>query len=135
MVWNELEPPLLAAETEDDVVKTFQITMPHWNEFPPLAALILRVVKDPQFPKRKRARVNFLANSLAGVGLVTPRSSRDICAKERKKRTALKLAPSILRYEFYIECSCSYKGHSKDHGCPKCGAKIEFPPTLGGHLF
>jgi len=29
-----------------------------------------------------------------------------------------------LRFEYYVECSCRYKGPSLDHACPKCGAKI-----------
>ncbi len=135
LIWKELEPPLLEAETEDDVVRAFQMAQPGGNEFSPLAPLILKVVKDPMFPKRQQARINFLADSVAGVGLVTPRSSRDICAKERKERKILEQAHRILRYEFYIECSCDYKGHSTDHACPECGAQILFPVNLGSDIF
>ena len=135
LIWKELETPLLMAQTDDDVVKAFQIAQPGGNEFTSLAPLILQVVKDPKFPKRQKARINFLADSVAGVGLVTARSSRDICAKERKERTVLQQAPRILRYEFYIECSCDYKGNSRDHACPECGAEILFPVNLGSHMF
>jgi len=135
LIWKELEPLLLEAATEDDVAKAFRIAQPGGNEFPPLAPLILKIVKDPKFPKRQRARINFLADSVAGVGLVTPRSSRDICAKERTERKVLEQAPRILRYEFYIECSCDYKGHSTDHACPECGAEILFPVNLGSNIF
>jgi len=134
-IWNELGPPLLQAQTEDDVVKAFQIAQPGGNEFTSLAPLILKVVRDPKFPKRQQARINFLADSVAGVGQVTPRRSRDICAKDRKERTVLEQAPHILRYEFYIECSCDYKGHSTDHACPDCGAQISFPVDLGSYTF
>jgi len=134
-IWNELEPPLLEAQTDDDVVKAFQIALPGGNEFPPLAPLILKIVKDPNFPKRQRARISFLADSVAGIGLVTPRRSRDICAKDRKERKVLEQAHRILRYEFYIECSCDYKGKSRDHACPECGAEILFPVNLGSHIF
>jgi hypothetical protein len=125
-MWNELAPPLLEAETEDDVIKAFQIAVPGGTEFPPLAPLALKIVKDPRFPKRPKARINFLADSLAGLGLVTPRRSRDICANER---AIVASTHHIVRYEFYVECSCGYKGRSENHACRKCGATI--PPTLG----
>jgi len=75
------------------------------------------------FPKRRQPQINFLADSLAGLGLVTPRSSRDICEKERAR---LKRAHHIIRYEAYVECSCGFKGRSHNHACRKCGAKIDF---------
>jgi hypothetical protein len=135
LIWRELEPLLLDAATEDDVVRAFQVAQPGGNEFPPLASLFLKVLKDPKFPKRQRARINFLADSVAGTGLITPRSSRDICAKDRKERTIREQAHRILRYEFYIECSCDYKGHSAGHACPECGAEILFPINLGSNIF
>ena len=90
---------------------------------PPLANLIFRVLREPKFPKRREAQINFLADSLAGLGYLAPRSSRDICQKERTKE---KRTHHILRYEYYVECSCGFKGRSRDHACPKCGAKIDF---------
>jgi len=88
--------------------------------------LILQVAHDPKFPKRKReAQINFMADSIAAHGVVTPRSSRDICDRER---TRIKRVHRILHYEFYIECSCGYKGHSRKHGCPNCEAEIQFKP-------
>lgn len=120
-VWDRLSPTLLQAETEDDVINAFQIAAAGGSEFLQQAGLILKLVKDPKFPKRQKARINFLADSLAGQGLVSPRRSRDICTEER---TRIKNTSHILRYEFYVECSCGYKGHSKNHGCPECGASI-----------
>ncbi len=126
-LWNELGVPLLVSDTEDDVIKAFQTALPGNNEFPPLAQLILKIIKDPKFPKRQKARINFLADSVAGLGLVTARRSRDICAEER---TATANTHQILRYEFYVECSCGYKGLSQNHACRKCGADIHFPLGL-----
>ena len=68
-IWNELEGPLLAAKTPEDVVKAFEAAHRGSNEFPPQAQLILEVIRDPQFPKTQKARINFLADSVAGVGL------------------------------------------------------------------
>jgi hypothetical protein len=123
-LWGDLEAPLLAAQTAEEVSRAFETTLPGSNEFPPHSQVILRVLKDPRFPKRKKARINFLADSAAGVGLVTPRRSRDICAEER---TEAAQKHKILRYEFWIECSCGYKGHSENHACRKCGAVIYLP--------
>lgn len=134
-IWNELEGPLLAAKTPEDVVKAFEAAHPGSNEFPPLAQLILEVIRDPHFPARQKARINFLADSVAGVGLVRPRRSRDICAEERAAKEEAKRAPYIIRYEFYVECSCGYRGHSENHACRKCGATIVFPVNMGSHIF
>ena len=60
---------------------------------------------------------------MAGFGWITPRSSRDLCLRERAKA---KRAHHIIRYEFYIVCSCHFKGYSRGHTCPRCGAKIQF---------
>lgn len=105
------------------------------NFVPGLASLALTVIREPRFPKRREPRINFLADSLAGVSAVTPRRSRDICAQWRTKEKDAQQAHRILRYEFYVECSCGYKGHSVSHACPSCGAKIKFPVNLGGNFF
>ena len=92
------------------------------------ATRVYTIVRDPKFPKaRGKSQVRFLADSLGGE-LLTPRRSRDICAEYRAE---MNRAHHILRYEFYIECSCGRKGHSIDHACPRCGAEIQFPEHLG----
>lgn len=77
--------------------------------------------------KGRQARVNFLADSLAGLDRVSPRRSRDIVAQEYARYRA-KTKHRILRHEFYAECSCGYKGPARDNACRKCGAEI--PPSL-----
>jgi hypothetical protein len=130
-LWPDLEAPLLAAQSADEVSKAFEVAMPGSNEFPPHAELFLRVLKDAKLPKRKKARINFLADSSAALGLVTPRRSRDICAEERAGDAQ---RHQILRYEYWIECSCGYRGVSQGHRCKKCGAEILFP-ILGSEMF
>lgn len=124
-VWDRLWPLLSRAQTEEEVVKAFQEgASPYDRGFMPfLAGLVIKVMKEPKFPKRRQARINFLADSLAADGCVTPRRSRDICEQERAKA---KRAHHIICYEFYVECSCGHKGRSRNHACPKCGAKIFF---------
>jgi hypothetical protein len=124
-VWDRLSPRLLRATTDQEVIDSFlEGATPYAQEFvPSLANLILRVLRDPKFPKRREAQINFLADSLAALGYVAPRSSRDICQKERIKE---KRTNRILRFEFYVECSCGFKGRSRNHACRDCGAKIDF---------
>ena len=90
-------------------------------EFPRQAALIFKVLQERSFPQRDQSQIDFLADSIAGQGIVTPRRSRDICAAERKRE---KHTHHILRYEFYVECSCGYRGPSLDKACRKCHAQI-----------
>jgi hypothetical protein len=132
-VWDRLWPLLSNAQSEEDVTKAFQEgARPYDQNFvPSLSPLLLKVLKEPTLPKRPKAMQRFIADSVAGVGVVTGRRSRDICAQERVTR---KRAHHIIRYEFYIECSCAYEGHSVGHACPKCGTKILFPVTLGSHF-
>ena len=129
-VWDRLWPLLSKAQNEAEVTKVFQDgASPYETYFVPgLSRLILQVLREPTLPKREKPLQRFLADSLAGVAVVTPRRSRDICAQQRARK---KGAHRILRYEFYVECSCGYAGYSKDHACPKCGAKVQFPVTLG----
>jgi len=129
LIWKHVWPGLSTAKTREDVTQSFSGTEvgAYARDFVIEADLILQVVRDPKFPKRKReAQIKFLSDSIAAHGVVTPRSSRDICERERAR---IKRIHRILCYEFYIECSCGYKGHSRDHACPKCEAII--PLTNG----
>ena len=114
----------MKARTRDDVLASFREAEigSYALEFVRMAELILQIVRDPDFPtSRPGAQINFLADSLGGQGVVTPRSSRDICARERVR---IKSAHKILRYEVWIECSCTYKGRSRNLACPKCEAEV-----------
>jgi len=84
----------------------------------------IEAVRDRHFPKRRKAQARFLGDSLGADGELSPRRSRDICGEQRAIQ---KRAQHIIRYEFYIECSCQFKGHSLGHACPRCGAKICLP--------
>jgi len=124
-VWDRLWPKLSRAQTDQEVIDAFVgEAQPYAPSFvPSLANLVFRVLREPKFPKRRDAQINFLADSLAGLGYVAPRSSRDICQKDRARE---KRAHHIIRYEFYVECSCGFKGRSRNHACRKCGAEIDF---------
>jgi len=129
-VWDRVSPRLLKAEKREDVIASFENTEigGYALDLVTLADLILKGLKDPDFPKRKReAQINFLADSIGALGVVTPRSSRDICERERAR---IKRVHQIIRYEYWIECSCGFKGRSLNHACPKCEAQILFPGTL-----
>jgi hypothetical protein len=132
-VWPKLRDPLLAtgAVTEEDVTKAFEtLAQPYARNFVPgLASYILEVIHERKFPTRPKAQVHFLADSLAGRPNVGPRRSRDICAEERSKES-VKSPHKILRKEFYVECSCGYKGPARNDACRKCGAAISFLSEL-----
>lgn len=130
-IWDALRTPLLEAGTEDEVIQAFEkYGQAYAREFiPHQAGLILKVIHDPNFPKTPEPQMNFLADSIAALGRVSPRRSRDIAAQERARYRA-KTKHHILRHEFYVECSCGYKGPARDSACRKCGAEI--PPSLGG---
>lgn len=97
---------------------------PYKNEFESLPSLIFQVLREKDFPKRDtEAQTIFLAESLAARGEVSPRTSRDICAKARKREQA-KSSNHIIRHEFYVECTCGYKGPALDNACRKCGTEI-----------
>jgi hypothetical protein len=114
---------LVAAKTADDVMRALDSSPSHiQNQFRPLTSLILQVLKERVFPKRQENQFDFLADSLAARGDVGPRRSRDICQAARSEE---RRAHHIIRYEFKIECSCGFKGFSRDHACPKCGANIQ----------
>jgi hypothetical protein len=119
--WNDLSIPLLRAQSEQEITNALQSRDSGKEAFLPLSPLILRVLKSPNFPKRNNSQIKFLADSIAGGGTVSPRRSRDICAKERAADVN---RHSIVRYEYWIECSCGYQGRSENHGCKKCGAVL-----------
>jgi hypothetical protein len=130
-VWQKLGAPLIAAQSEENVTEAFQShAKPYDQNFVPrLVKDILAVKMEKKFPKRAMPQIKFLANSLAGRPNVECRTSRDICAKalaEEKARSPYK----ILRKEFYIECSCGFKGPALNDACRKCGAEIDFLPDL-----
>jgi len=130
-IWDRVSPRLLKAQTREDVIASYEAADigAYALELVQLADLILQVLKEPKFPKQSRkAQINFLADSIGAHGTVTPRSSRDICEKERAR---MKRTHRILRYEFWIECSCGYKGRSLNRACPKCEAEIPLAAGLG----
>jgi hypothetical protein len=116
--WSKLGHRLLAAKSVEDVTQSIQEEAPDVStSLAPLSQLMLTILRDRRFPGvRAEAQIQFLADSMGGQGLITPRRSREICAQERNK-----VKHVILRREFYIECSCGYKGPALDGACRDCG--------------
>jgi hypothetical protein len=126
-MWETLEGPLLKAKTAEEVTAAFR---EHGKQYadqvvPAFASDILALIRDPKFPKRSEARINFLADSLGGRPSVSFRTSRDICERERVKQRR-KSPHHIIRKEYYVECSCGYKGPARDNACRKFRAEITF---------
>ena len=83
---------------------------------------ILMWVKEKRYPKKNRqAILRHLADSIAGEGNVSPRRSRDICSKLRRE---VRSVGKIIRREFYVECTCGYRGPARHDACPDCGAPV-----------
>jgi hypothetical protein len=123
-VWGRLQAPLLGGQTADQITAVFQeFAQPYAAEFVPrLSSDILSLLNDPDFPQRAIPRIKFLARSLAGRPNLSFRTSRDIC-EEAATQEKLKSPHRILRREFYVECSCGYKGPAFDNNCRNCGAE------------
>ena len=126
-VWPKLSGPLLAAKTEEEVKSAFEeFAKPYASDFvPDRVSDVFALIRDPKFPKRKEAQITFLADSLGGRPSLSLRRSRDICERERAKQRR-KSKYKIIRNEFYIECTCGYKGPALNNACRKCGAEIPF---------
>jgi hypothetical protein len=116
--WPRLSPRLLAATSAEHIAESIRQETPDIStSLAPLSALMLTILRDRRFPRvRAEAQIQFLADSLGAQGFVTPRRSREICAKERNR-----VKHVILRREYYIECSCGYKGPALDDACRDCG--------------
>jgi hypothetical protein len=128
-VWESLEKPLLGSKTAHEVTEAFKkFAEPYAGDFVPrLSSDILSLIKDSDFPQRALPRTRFLARSLGGWPTLSPRRSRDIC--EQADREERRKSPHrIIRREYYIECSCGYRGPALNDGCRKCGAQPE--PSL-----
>jgi hypothetical protein len=109
LVWPTLGGPLLAARTEEEVKAAFE---EHGKSYahhfvPERVSDIFTLIQHPRLPRRQKAQINFLADSLGGRPDLSLRRSRDICEEERAKQRR-KSKHRIIRNEFYIECTCGY---------------------------
>jgi hypothetical protein len=116
--WHYVGEPLLSAQNAGEVSAAFKETPTSVQDHFRQGDLILSILRDPKFPTRKEAQIQFLADSLGGRGEISPRRSRDICAEERNR-----LRHYIIRRDFYIECTCKYKGPALHDACPRCGTR------------
>jgi hypothetical protein len=125
-LWSKLGPRLLAARSSEEITKAIRENAPDVStSLAPHSELILQILHDPKFPAvRSASQIHFLADSLGGQGFVKPRRSREICAEERSR-----VRHVIVRQEYYIECSCGYKGPALDGACRDCGTG-ELSPDL-----
>jgi hypothetical protein len=116
---------LLAAKSDEELAHILRETFDRAKELLlHKPGLLLSALHDRQFPKKSRqAQEQFIVDSLAALGQVSIRRSRDIVQRERSIR---KKRGTILRREFYIECSCEYEGPAYRDACPKCGAEVSY---------
>lgn len=98
-----------------------------WAERHGLADLV--TVQPQDWYTVEKPSSYFIANSLAGRPNVEPRTSRDIRARALAEEEA-RSPHKILRTEFYVECSCGYRGPALNNACRKCGAQINMLAEL-----
>jgi hypothetical protein len=117
-IWDSVGDRLITAGSGEEILQVLANTS-YQVEFSGIAKLMFEVIRDADFPKQNReARINFLADSLAARGAVSPRTSRDICAKARAKEKK-RSHHRILCHEYYVECTCGYKGPARQNACRK----------------
>ncbi len=118
--WDVLATPFLKAQSEEELKRLLDEAPYHVrNMFAPIRfQLVQKTRTDPKFPRKTEKQKTFFADSLAALGRVSPRRSRDICAEGRKKKRY-----TIIRQDYYIECTCGYEGPAKHGSCPGCGAR------------
>jgi hypothetical protein len=114
--WGKLE----TAKTKEEAASAFErIPSPYKERLNLWLTAIPEWALEGKFPKTNLERkMRHLADSVAAEGFLTPRRCRDVCLEERKRQAQLGM---IFRREFYIECTCSYRGPAKGGGCPQCG--------------
>jgi hypothetical protein len=82
--WQRLWPQLLDAETPSDVFALLESAgVGDLREFTtPVLEMIPRVIRERTFPKERVERqIAFLSDSLAALGELSPRHSRDSCTE------------------------------------------------------
>jgi hypothetical protein len=116
--WGKLE----LAKTEKEAASAFErLPSPHRERLNLWLPAIPEWAQEGKFPKTNLERkMRHLADSIAAEGFLTPRRCRDVCLEERKRQEKIGM---IFRREFYIECTCGYRGPAKGGGCPQCGTK------------
>lgn len=127
IAWDVLEAARTTAEAESAIAKVPPFYRKILKE---RLAAILRWVQEGKFPKKNLERkMRHLADSIAGDVLLSPRRSRDICYEHRKQPESEKVG-MILRREFYIECTCGYRGPAARGACARCGTRKPSPDLL-----
>lgn len=116
--WGKLE----IAKTEKEAASAFERVPPPYRERLNLWLVsTLEWALERKFPKMNLERkMRHLADSVAAEGFLSPRRCRDVCLEERKRQEKLGM---IVRREFYIECTCGYRGPAKGGGCRQCGTR------------
>ncbi len=116
--WDALADPFLKAQSEEEFKRLLEKAPAHVRSKlgPDLFPTVEKIREDPKFPVKVKTQIAFFAESLAGLGRISPRRSRDICAEGRKKKRH-----TIIRQDYYIECTCGYEGPAKHGACPDCG--------------
>jgi hypothetical protein len=121
-----------AKEIEDELKTILQTDPP--RRYSRIRERILQAVRDPQFRRKKSpwAKINFIADSVGCLDTPSLRYSRNLVQEERKRERL-----RIVSCEFYIRCSCGYKGPTESGSCPECKSGVtldKLPEPLNSAL-
>lgn len=118
IAWDKLE----AARTEAEAESAITRVPPFYREIlKDRFAAILTWVREGKFPRKNlKRKMHHFADSIAADIFMSPRRSRDICSEERKR---VQNATTLLCREFYIECTCGYRGPARRGSCRRCGTR------------
>jgi hypothetical protein len=118
--WPPIREEALEAKSVEDITATFKRAGEQYAYYfvPHQSATILEIVRDSKFPNREAAQIRYLADSLAGLGEISARRSRDIVAEERNR-----IRHKIVRQDYYIACTCGYEGPALKGACQGCGTR------------
>lgn len=124
--WGRIREDVLSAQTADDIAAALDRGAQMYVSYfvPHQCQRILEIVRETTFPARQAAQARYLADSLAALGQVSPRRSRDIVAEERNR-----VRHKIIRQDYYIACTCGYEGPALKGACQRCGTR-EVDTTL-----
>ena len=129
--WDVLGQALADGSKDEILTALERIDGNNRQDLTQLIPVILQVRKERTFPTRPKAQIRFFAESLAARGIVSPRRSRDICGEFRRMEEK---QHTIIRQDYYIECTCGYQGPAHRGTCPACKTSI-VSPTASSPIF
>ncbi len=131
IAWDKLEVAKTEAEAEAAIAR---VPLFYRKILKDRLTAILTWVREGKFPRKNlKRKMHHFANSIAADVFLSPRRSRDLCSEQRRRKRVEKPKMLLCR-EFYIECTCGYRGPARRGGCRRCGTQ-KLSPSLQWDIF